>query len=236
MPQKNVRSWRWVLAETGIVVAGILIAFSLNSWWDGRAAAEREQAHLQALEADFGRNVQQLEALVGFQESVADASLGLLLIARGQEAAEAVRVERLMGQVFASDRFDATMGAYEDLVNSGGLAQIRDERLRASLATFASMLDSRYAEQYATSVYLDFNRAFLGRLGWADGVLQQLEGEGAGGGPGVATAWNHALLDDPVFQEHLALRHLAEQQVAEVYRALAEQARVVLERIERERS
>lgn len=221
-----------MLAETGIVVAGILIAFSLNSWWDGRAAAAHEQAHLQALRADFDQNVERLETLVDFQESVSAASGDLLLIARGYESAAADSVERLMGQVFASNRFDATMGAYEGLVNSGGLAQIRDDSLRSSLASFAAMLDSRYAERFSTAVYLDFNRTFVGRLGWADAVLRRQLVRGESELDGAVGDRYHELLDDPAFQDHLALRFQNERQVADMYRSLARQARVVLERIE----
>jgi hypothetical protein len=46
------------------------------------------------------------------------------------------------------------------------------------------------------------------------------------------TRWNHAVLDDPVFQEHLALRYAAEGQVGERYAEWAAQARTALSHID----
>jgi len=83
MDKPRVLSGSWILAEIGIVVVGILIAFSLNSWWEGRAAAGREQDHLSALQADFTQNVARLHALASSQDRVSRASWDLLQVARG---------------------------------------------------------------------------------------------------------------------------------------------------------
>jgi hypothetical protein len=232
MPKPKLPTWSWILAETGIVVVGILIAFSLNSWWEGRAAAEREQAHLSALRADFVQNAARLHALARSQEGVSRASGELLHVATGHAAAKPDSVERLMSEVFSSDQFDPVMGAYENLVNSGGLTQIRDAELRSALASFAAMVESRYAEDFSTTLYLEFNRAFMGRLGWADAVLGHQFGLGARGpedGPG---GWNQAVLGEPEFQDHLALRFVSQRDVAAMYRDLAGQAEAVLQRVE----
>jgi hypothetical protein len=204
MPSPSARTRRWILVEIGIVVVGILIAFALNSWWEGRAAGAREQAHLRALHADFTANVERLHALARSQDRVSRASGELLRVARGEGSAEPDSVDHLMGEVFSSDRFDPVMGAYQNLVHSGGLAQIRDDRLRSALASFAATVDSRHAEQFSTTLYLEFNRAFLGRLGWADAVLGEASGlDGAGaGGPEGGGRWNREVVTDPGFQDN----------------------------------
>jgi hypothetical protein len=232
MSNPKIPVWGWVLAETGIVVVGILIAFGLNSWWEGRASVDRERAHLTALHSDFERNVERLDALARTQDRVSRASGDLLLIARGHGSAPPDSVDRLMGEVFNSDQFDPVMGAYENLVNSGGLAQIRDPDLRAALASFAAMVDSRYWEEFSTALYLDFNREFMGRLGWAEIILRHELGIGGEASPGPRTSWNHEILADPVFQDHLGFRFFSQRDVAGMYRTLAGQAGLVLERIE----
>jgi hypothetical protein len=234
MPSPSAPTRRWILVEIGIVVVGILIAFALNSWWEGRAAGAREQAHLRALHADFTANVERLHALARSQDRVSRASGELLRVARGEGSAAPDSVDHLMGEVFSSDRFDPVMGAYQNLVHSGGLAQIRDDRLRSALASFAATVDSRHAEQFSTTLYLEFNRAFLGRLGWADAVLGEasaLDGSRAGGTEGGGR-WNREVVTDPGFQDHLALRFASQREVAAWYRGLAEQAELVLERTE----
>lgn len=229
MTERNLSTWKWILAEIGIVVAGILIAFSLNSWWESRSDAAQEMAHLSALRADFRQNVERLDGLAEAQDRVSRASEELLVIARGLESAPPDSVNQLINEVFSSDQFDPVMGAYENLVNSGGLSQIRDDSLRSALASFAAMVDSRYAEEFSTALYLEFNRAFMGRLGWAGQVIRA---EIEDGRAEEFEGWNQALLDDPVFQDHLALRFLSQRDVAEMYRDLGRQASVVLERTE----
>lgn len=230
MSKRTPGSWSWVLAETGIVVVGILIAFSLNSWWEGRTAAAQERAHLSSLHTDFEQNVERLDALAVAQDRVSGASGDLLLIARDRAAVPPDSIDGLIGEVFSSDQFDPVMGAYENLVNSGGLAQVRDDSLRSALASFAAMVDSRYAEEFSTALYLDFNREFMGRLGWAGRVIGSLPGHEEGRPEGPGESWNQRLLDDPAFQDHLAFRFLTQRDVAEMYRDLAAQARVVLNR------
>jgi hypothetical protein len=232
MTKPKLSAWSWVLAETGVVVVGILIAFGLNSWWEGRSALDREQAHLSALHSDFERNVERLDALARTQDRVSRASGDLLLIARGHSSASPDSVDRLMSEVFNSDQFDPVMGAYENLVNSGGLAQIRDPDLQATLASFAAMVDSRYWEEFSSILYLDFNRAFMGRLGWADVIVGQELGIGDEASQRSQASWNHEILADPVFQDHLAVRFSNQRDVAGWYRILAEQAGRALGRIE----
>jgi hypothetical protein len=232
MTEPKLPTWSWILAEISIVVVGILIAFSLNSWWEGRAAAEREREHLSALRDDFAQNAERLRALAGSQDRVSRASGDLLHAARGRASAPPDSVDRLMSEVFSSDRFDPVMGADENLVNSGGLAQIKDDRLRSALASFAAMVASRYAEDFSTTLYLEFNRDFMGRLGWADAVLGQQLGAERQGPEGRTGGWNQEVLSEPGFQDHLALRFLSQREVAAMYRDLAAQAEVVLERAE----
>ncbi len=234
MPKPKTPASSWILAEIGIVVVGILIAFGLNSWWEGRATAEQERSHLSALQADFTRNVERLHHLADSQDRVSRASGELLQIARGHASAAPDSVDRLMSEVFSSDQFDPVMGAYENLINSGGLAQISDDPLRSALASFAAMVESRYAETFSTTLYLEFNRAFMGRLGWADAVLREQLASRSGGSESRAGTpiWNHTVMSDPGFQDHLALRFVSQREVAAWYGGLAAQAQVVLDRTE----
>ena len=56
---KSIRDfggWHAVGIEIAIVAIGILIAFSLDSWWDGRQEHARELRHLKALYQEFADN------------------------------------------------------------------------------------------------------------------------------------------------------------------------------------
>lgn len=124
-----------VLIEMLVVVASILIAFSLDAWWTQRADERTGAAHLRALQSDFAQNVSRLKVHIEREERVADASRRLLLVATSPTTPSPEdSMSNLLGQVFNSGRFDPVMGAYEAVVNSGGLAQIADDSLRLALA------------------------------------------------------------------------------------------------------
>jgi hypothetical protein len=217
---------RRLLIEALVVVASILVAFSLDAWWSERAERRTEAAHLRALRSDFEQNVSRLKVLIEQEERIADASQRLLLAAISPTTPSPEdSLANLLGQVFNSGRFDPLMGAYEAVVNSGGLAQVRDDSLRLVLAEFASLLEGRYYERFSNELYFDFIRGFTGQLGFSAAVVasDSLAAAAAASRPRVE------LLRDPKFREQLALRYIAESNVAVSYRGLLEKAERVLD-------
>jgi hypothetical protein len=207
--------------EIAIVTLGILIAFALNAWWEERRERRHEQQHLRALASDFQQNVERLAFLVEREERVSQRSLKLLEAARAPDEGTPESVRVLVQEVFSSQRFEPVMGAYEALVNSAGLTLIRDDELRSALADFAALVNGRYAERFADELYFQLVHAFAGQLQFADIVAS----------PQATPRSYRALLDDPKFQEYLALRHVMEQQVADHYRGLQRRAEHILGRL-----
>jgi hypothetical protein len=216
-----VKTLTRALGEVVIVTIGILIAFSLDAWWDGRELASREQAHLRALGSDFRENVERLSEMIEFQDGVSQSCGDLLAVARG-EAADSASIRALISEVFNSNRYEPVMGAYEALVSSAGLTLISDESLRASLAQFAAQVRNDYAERFSEAQYFAFTREFAGRLRFFE------DPKSVAGRPDAYAD----LLSDPRFQEFLTLRHASERDVAGRYRDLLEQAEAVLAQIE----
>ena len=219
------RPWMAVarpLGEIAIVTVGILIAFALEAWWDGREKAAQEQVHLRALASDLQQNIGELKTLIEREKEVMTSSQELLKLARVQQPGETARLEELFYQVFNSARFEPVMGAYEALVNSGGLTLIRDESLRAALAEFAAKVGGQYAESWSEEHYFAFAREFAGRV-----VLLQAQNPAAD----ARERAYEEMLRDRRFQEHLALRYYSERDVANKYIGLRQQAEAVLAQV-----
>ncbi|HKE96456.1 MAG TPA: hypothetical protein VKB34_19260 [Povalibacter sp.] len=208
--------------EILIVTIGILIAFALNAWWERHKELRDEQAHLRALASDFEQNAARLKELADFLETVVAGNQQVLELARSSHEIPPDVVRPLIGRVFSSRRFEPVMGAYEALVNSAGLTLVRDDQLRAALADFASGVTTRYSERFSDELYLAFIRRFMGRL-------QFPEFMNPAGHPSYDT-----LLADPEFQDYLAIRSQAEQEVAGIYRGLQHQAEDILVRLRRD--
>src|SRR5262245_10867300 len=147
--------WTHFVIEGLVVMASILLAFSLDAWWSQRAADRAEAAHLRALRSDFQQNVSRLRDFVALEEGVMDASRRLLRVASAADLpASEDSVNNLLGRVFNSGRFEPVLGAYAAVVSSGGLAQLRDDGLRLALADFASFVEGgRYSEHYSDELY-----------------------------------------------------------------------------------
>jgi hypothetical protein len=210
-----------------VVVGSILIAFSLDAWWDERADKRVEAAHLRALRSDFEQNVTRLTELIAQEEQIADASRRLLLAATSSHVTSlADSTSNLLGQVFNSSRYDPVMGAYEAVVSSGGLDQVQDDSLRLALADFASLAEGRYYERFSDQLYFDFVRSYTGQLGFSAAVVAT---DSSTVRRGTVTARQVELVREPKFREHLALRYLAERDVARGYRGLLAKAQTVLD-------
>jgi hypothetical protein len=209
--------------EIAIVTAGILIAFALDAWWDNRVTAEREQIHLRALASDFEQNVESLQKLIQMEDDVISSSRSLLELARAAEPVDEKPLVELMNRVFNSGRYEPVMGAYEALVNSGGLMLIRDESLRSALAEFAARVDGKYAETWSSEHYFAFVREF-----GASYMLYTWDGERRKPDERVF----EQMLRNPRFHEHLAMRYYSERDLAREYRELHQQAMGVLTQLQ----
>ena len=220
------REWRGLFLEITVVVVGILIAFALDSWWDRRAQASQERTYLRALRSDFAENVERLGSAAARQEGIELAGRQLLALSRSRTPAGVDTVRILLGRVFNSGRFEPVMGAYEAIVNSGGLAQISDDSLRAALAAFASHLRVSYVEQFSNNLYFSFIREYAGRLGGS--FSDPAAADSNGNGSRTAELSYITLLHEPPFQGQVAVRVYAERDVGRYYRALQERAKVIL--------
>lgn len=217
-PSRRWKKFARALSEIPIVTAGILIAFALDTWWDNHGTADREQVHLRALTSDFEQNVTALQALVRTEEGVMSSSQALLKQARATQPAEAASVVALMSEVFNSSRYEPVMGAYEALVNSGGLMLIRDESLRAALAKFAAQAQGTYSESWSNEHYFAFAREFGGTF-----MLYSWERDDHAADEHVVLE----MLRNPRFQEHLVMRYYSERDMERKYRTLLQQAQSV---------
>jgi Family of unknown function (DUF6090) len=221
MPTRMGERWKAALrplGEIAVVTVGILIAFALEAWWDNRATAAQEQVHLRALASDLAQNVSTLEALIANEEDLMASCGELLRRLRGEAPASKAKTGDLLSEVFSSLRYEPVMGAYEALVNSGGLTLIRDEALRAALAAYAAELRGRYEESWSDDHYFAFAREYAGPFMIA--ATQETDAA-------ARERVYEAFLRDPRFREHLALRYYSERDMARKYRGLLEQAQKV---------
>ncbi len=222
--------WRHIAVEIVIVAVGILIAFSLDSWWQGRKDYSREQTHLHALSADFQENSARLRKVVAREELVEKNAEQLLQMMRSNPDASRDEVWPLLNWVFSTTQFEPMLVAYDTLVNTGDLALIRDEELRREIVHFASTVKANWEEQFAAESYAAFRNALAGKL------QMSAWGPTTGNEDAVITKrrerWSsRPLFEDPEFEDHLVVRYLQARDMKGYHSRLADQADRVVQQI-----
>ena len=64
--------WKRLLAEFAVIVAGVLIALAVNSWWERRQERNHAEQYLKQLHRHRLMNVERFQIPVHFQLDVFD--------------------------------------------------------------------------------------------------------------------------------------------------------------------
>lgn len=126
--------------ELFIIVAGILIAFWLDAWWDRASAREAELSELAGIRAELAKGVDVLTRFLDIQsaygrhldDTMLELNAGPERIALPDSALRALVAWRTV---------DVPTSSMDALVASGRLGTIRDLEIRGALASFPAVLD-----------------------------------------------------------------------------------------------
>jgi hypothetical protein len=134
--------WRSHLAEAVAVLGGVLAAFSVDAWWGQRADRQREVAYLAALEAEVAATQQVLADHLKYLTGSMEAARDFLQLAAEPDSpgASADSITNLLYVLGPFRDFSPERAALDDLTSSGGLAIIRSQTLRRSLAAYERQL------------------------------------------------------------------------------------------------
>ncbi len=133
-----------------MIVASILLAFGIQTWWENRTEEDREQRLLTDLLAEFEQNAELLRgATAAYEKSYMDAGDLLDAIDRNPAEVDDADLRRLVQGVASFSTFLLESGVHDALLASGELDVIRDEILRARLAAWPSYVEEWAEEERA---------------------------------------------------------------------------------------
>jgi hypothetical protein len=131
---------RWdsrIAAEVVLVFIGILVAFTLDSWWADRGQREREIAILKGVQTEFNFAAENIEQLIARHEKSKENFVELhRLLQSGEGIGLPERVIELSQSLWTANIYDAMMPAYQSLLDSVGLDFIRSEEFRQALIAY----------------------------------------------------------------------------------------------------
>ncbi len=146
--------WLRVFVEGVVIVGSILLAFGIQAWWDGRQERVEERQALEALARDFESAAEEMDQVLLVMDSVAIAA-NIILGWTGPSAdsRHADSLALLLPSITRVTDFHPPVGTLQALLGSGDLRLIRNDSLRAALASFPSRLDQiKTTEGYGADV------------------------------------------------------------------------------------
>lgn len=170
--------WLRIAAEGAVVVASILLALAIDTWWAERQERKLEREELSRLYAEFEINRDRLLAKGNVQERAAAASLEVYE-RMGQAmagGAEAVAVpETVLAVLVAAPTFEAQAPVFDGLVRSGRIEIIEDRRIVDTLAEWERLSRNTSEFELRARRYVDdmLLPALIGRGNIAHVLLNQ---------------------------------------------------------------
>ena len=128
------RDWIGLTLEIVVVTLGVLLAFEIEQWAQERHRAAEERQFLERLYSDYGRAASEMRGVIGQHDRLMTAYRAAFQArndtARPQEDSNSQDVSCQAGYLGTAPFSDT---AFQELISSGKLDQIRNPQLRAKI-------------------------------------------------------------------------------------------------------
>jgi len=133
---QNTSRWKTLILEGILIVFSILLAFSIDAWWDGQKVEQQRIELLQALRDDFEQTSMALVAAVAEAKELEERTGGFLTAVRTNSNIADDSLRLLFAGVGQAAIYDPSIPSYQVAVATGRIELVRSPRLIAALAGF----------------------------------------------------------------------------------------------------
>lgn len=194
----DLKRWGFLFTEALLIVASIMLAFALDSWWDERRERVEEAEILHGLKEEFLLNRSKLEYRMNQHQEDLQALEQLLVAANlGRWESEEITFDRGISALVAPPTTDLGNGVLDALISSGRFELLENRELRIRLAAWAGVFGEAHDDEV-------MSRKFV-----FDQVIPKLIESGVplsaamGGWPDIEFLQRRSLTDDPEAFTHL---------------------------------
>lgn len=132
----------YAFGEILLVVIGILLALQIDSWNDQRIENRQEVELLRAMKEEFQFNADQLNTSINTNKKVAQVCKDLTRMIRADSVTAAPdKMYDLLMRMLDFNSFDARTGVSGEIVTSGKLNILKNDKLRAQLVNWLTILE-----------------------------------------------------------------------------------------------
>ena len=144
MENKTGKYFKYAIGEIILVVIGILIALSINNWNEQRKQQKIEQEYLLSLQSEFNTNMDKINSSIAENETIINGINGLLNLFDNKklDTVSDKYLNKTFRSVFGNQmKYRPSTGVLNDIISSGNLNLIVNQKLRQRLASFESSLE-----------------------------------------------------------------------------------------------
>jgi hypothetical protein len=197
--------WKRLLAEFGVIVAGVLIALAADSWWERQQELNHAEEYLRQLLVDFEETEGRLRATIAAETDRREHVSSVIDRARNGPLPPADSLDLPTGYNY----FEPLTGTLAALIQGGDLRLLRNDTIRFELiAFFALMHETQTVLRHTeTLVWNSTERVLLGRARHSQSAVRR-EANGRRGWGEVDVA---GALNDPEILSALEVQAVASQ-------------------------
>lgn len=149
--KENLKTYlAFIIGEFLLVIFGILIALQIDNWNENRKTRKSEVKYLAALQDEVSNNLDELQRVMNLCEENATFAVELSRYTDPSES-ELTEIEfdtLLLNSINTEVQYRPSIGVFEEIINSGKLEMISNDRLRYEIASWESIMQQvRFQEQ-----------------------------------------------------------------------------------------
>lgn len=164
------RYLKYAIGEIILVIIGILIAVSINSWNEDRKTRIEEQSILKDLEQEISANLEDLKEAITGNERSFEAAVEMKKLFSDREAFNAMDHRSfydLIRRLNYNQTYDPQNGILNSIISSGQINRISDKKLKYMLASLKELT----ADALENVKKIETQRDELMRNAWASTLV-----------------------------------------------------------------
>ena len=159
MVRDNRVQWRRLSAEAAVIVASILLAFSIDAWWDRTKQEAAEAEWIAAIHLDLKTTLNLVDVSIGEAEAIVEAGQELISLLASANSTDVSTLHDLFNRMGRPIGFTPTLPGFERGFSEGRFSDIESVEFRRGLADFR-----QWQVHFEVSRKLDWEVFFIGPM------------------------------------------------------------------------
>lgn len=149
MSDKRNIHWKRLLVEGAAIIASILLAFSIDAWWNNHNERVEERRILESLKVEFQSNAESIPSFIRNHLLSAEYAQALLDALRAAQPGSMLQYPAAkVGQALMHGSTDPRSGALDAILQSGELRYISNSAIRERLAAWPQLVVDATENEY----------------------------------------------------------------------------------------